>query len=224
MRILIIEDDSALAEAIADFLILQGADCDFAYSGISGLEMVKTYSFDLIILDLMLPRMNGFSVCRTLREQGYSLPVLMLTACDTDAEQLEGFQSGIDDYVAKPCSMPLLWARLKALHARSTSVSAKLEIGSLTLNLLAQRAEREGQPLKLTPTGWKILELLARNSPKVMTRQTIIDFAWGETLIDIGNFNVQIHLLRKVVDKPFATNLIHTQVGKGLCLEARDKS
>lgn len=219
MHILIIEDDSALAEAIADYLSIQGAQCDFAYSGSSGVEMVKAHQFDLVILDLMLPRMNGYSVCRNLREQGYQTPVLMLTACDTDADQLEGFQAGVDDYVAKPCSMPLLWARLKALYTRAQQRAETLTIGSLTLYLNAQRAEREKQALKLTPTGWKILELLARNSPKVVSRQAIIDFAWEGDEVDAGNFNVQLHLLRKIVDKPFNSALIHTQVGQGLFLD-----
>lgn len=218
MHILIIEDDAELAEAISDFLALQGAECDFAYSGRSGLEMAKTQHFDVIILDLMLPNMNGFSVCSTLRDQGYNTPILMLTACDTDSDQLDGFQAGVDDYVAKPCAMPLLWARLQAIYRRSIPESDCVSIGPLTLYLKEKRAMRDQHPLKLSPTGWKLLELLARHSPKVVSRSEIEQSVWPDTPVDTGNFNVQLHMLRKVVDKPFDRPLIHTVTGKGLYL------
>lgn len=216
MNILIIEDDAELAAAIADFLMLQGVDCDFAYSGSAGLTMAKEQTFDAIILDLMLPNMNGFSVCSTLRNQGYNTPVLMLTACDTDSDQLEGFQAGVDDYVTKPCAMPLLWARLQAIHRRNNPVSDCLTIGPLTLYLKEKRAVREQHTLKLSPTGWKLLELLARHSPDIVCRKEIEQYVWPDTEVDTGNFNVQLHMLRKVVDKPFEQALIHTVTGKGL--------
>lgn len=219
MQVLIVEDDVELAGAIADYLMLQGVECDFAYSGSAGLEMAKDHSFDIIILDLMLPKMNGFSVCRTLRDQGYNTPVLMLTACDTDSDQLEGFQAGVDDYVAKPCAMPLLWARLQAIYRRNNPVSECLNIGPLTLYLKEKRAVREQEELKLSPTGWKMLELLARNSPDVVSRKEIEQQVWPDG-VDSSNFNVQLHILRKVVDKPFERALIHTQIGKGLYLKA----
>jgi len=219
MQILIIEDNAELAEAIGDFLTLQGAECDYAWSGSAGLELARQQRFDIIVLDLMLPRMNGYSVCRTLREQGYDTPVLMLTACDTDSDQLEGFRAGVDDYVTKPCPMPLLWARLQAIWRRSNPASDCLQIGDLTLHLKEQRALRQNQPLKLTPTGWRLLELLARHSPEMVPRKTIEQQVWPDSEVDTGNFNVQLHLLRKAVDKPFEQPLIHTLVGKGLCLK-----
>lgn len=219
MQILIIEDDAELAEAIGDFLTLQGAECDYAWSGSAGLELARQQRFDIIILDLMLPRMNGYSVCRTLRDQGYTTPVLMLTACDTDRDQLEGFQAGIDDYVTKPCPMPLLWARLQAIWRRANPVGDCLQIGDLTVQLKAKIASRQHEELKLTPTGWKILEILARHSPDVVPRKTIEEQIWPDG-VDTSNFNVQLHLLRKAVDKPFNTPLIHTVTGLGLCLRS----
>lgn len=219
MQVLIIEDDADLAAAIADFLCMHGVECDFAYSGPSGLLMAKTQTFDIIILDMMLPRMDGLDVCRQLRDQEFNTPVLMLTACDDDADQLAGFQAGVDDYVAKPCSMPLLWARLQAIYRRNNPLSDCIQIGPLTLYLKEKRACRDNQALRLSPTGWKFLELLARHSPDVVSRDVIEEYVWLGEDVDVGNFNVQLHLLRKVVDKPFNSPLIHTVVGKGLCLK-----
>jgi DNA-binding response OmpR family regulator len=221
VNILIIEDDAELAAAMADYLTLQGAACDFAYHGITGLAMATEGGFDVIILDLMLPRMSGFEVCEQLRRQGVVTPILMLTACDTNTEQLTGFQAGVDDYVIKPCPMSLLWARLQALYRRTSPQHARLSIGPLTVYFKEHRVTREKQELKLTPTGWKMLELLARRSPEVVARIELEDHAWPDSDVDSSNFNVQLHQLRKAVDKPFAYPMIHTIVGVGLCL--RDK-
>lgn len=222
MRILIIEDDAELAAAISDYLGLQGADCDFAYNGQAGLDMAAELSFDVIILDLMLPRMNGIEVCQNLRQQGCQTPILMLTASDTNTDQLEGFQVGIDDYVIKPCPMPLLWARLQALYRRQNPQVEKLTIADLTVYFAEHRAVRDGHELKLTPTGWKLLEYLARKSPDVVTRPELEDYAWPDGDVDAGNFNVQLHQLRKAVDKSFSTPLIHTITGVGLCLREKN--
>ena len=222
MKVLIVEDDAELAAAMGDYLVLQGAECDFAYHGDSGLILAQEYRFDVIILDLILPKMCGFEVCEQLRRQGNFTSVLMLTACDTSADQLTGFRAGIDDYVVKPCPMPLLWARLGALLRRDKPQTDKLSIDTLTLYFNEHRVTREGQEIRLTPTGWKILELLARRSPEVVSRSELEDHAWSYSDVDAGNFNVQLHQLRKVVDKPFAYPLIHTLVGVGLCLRKKD--
>lgn len=221
MKVLIIEDDAELAAAMADYLELQGVECDFAYHGVSGLALALEGGFDVIILDLMLPRLGGFEVCNQLRRQGVSTPVLMLAASDTNAEQLKGFQVGIDDYVVKPCPMPLLWARLQALLRRSKQQVEKLSVGPLTVYFKEHRVSRGGLEIKLTPTGWKILELLVRSSPNVVSRTDLEGHAWPGSEVDTGNFNVQLHQLRKAIDKPFEYPMIHTLVGVGLCV--RDK-
>jgi DNA-binding response OmpR family regulator len=221
MRILIIEDDAELAAAMSDYLELQGAECDFAYHGASGLAMAQEYRFDVIILDLMLPRIDGVEVCEQLRQQGVTTPVLMLTACDTNTEQLRGFQAGIDDYVVKPSTMPLIWARVQALHRRSKPMIEQLSVDTLTCYFKEQRVTREGCEIKLTPTGWRMLALLVRRSPEVVSRSEIEDYAWPDGGVDSGNFNVQLHQLRKALDKPFAYPLIHTLVGRGLCLRKK---
>ncbi len=228
MNILIIEDEADLAAAIGGYLELQGAICDFAYQGESGVVLAQAQQFDVIILDLMLPKKGGFEVCKQLRNEGNHTPILMLTACDTDTDQLKGFQAGIDDYVVKPCPMPLLWARLQALYRRDHPQTEQLSIDTLTLYLKELRVIREGLEIKLTPTGWKMLELLARRSPEVVSRADLEAHAWADHApdheVDAGNFNVQLHQLRKAVDKPFAYPLIHTLVGVGLCLRKKPAS
>jgi DNA-binding response OmpR family regulator len=204
---------------MADYLELQGAECDFAYQGISGLRLALEGSFDIVILDLMLPRMGGFEVCEQLRQQSVFTPNLMLTACDTNADQLTGFQAGVDDYVVKPCEMPLLWARLQALHRRNAPQTEKLSVGDLTVYFKEHRVTREEQEIKLTPTGWKMLELLVRRSPNVVSRSELEDHAWPGSDVDTGNFNVQLHQLRKAIDKPFDYPMIHTLVCVGLCMK-----
>lgn len=218
MRILIVDDDAELAAAMAEFLELKGAQCDFAYQGIAGLDMACNLNFDVIVLDLMLPKINGFSVCQRLRERGCNTPVLMLTASDANEEQLESFNSGVDDFVVKPCPMPILWARLQALYKRNQPQTDKLSVGDLTVYLKEHRANRAGKDLKLTPTGWKILVLLMRNSPNVVSRSELEEHIWPDGDADPGNFNVQLHQLRKAVDKPYEKPLIQTLVGVGLAL------
>ncbi|MEH6443521.1 MAG: response regulator transcription factor [Oceanospirillaceae bacterium] len=218
MRILIIEDDSQLAGAIGDYLALQGCICDFAYHGTLGLQMAIELSFDVILLDLMMPKLDGLSVCQQLRAQGLHIPVLMLTACDTSDSELAGFRAGVDDYVVKPCLMPVLWARLQALNKRQHLPVDTLVIDQLTLYLKEHRVVRDGINLKLTPTGFIFLEILMRASPNVVTRQLIEEKAWPDKAVETNNFNVQLHQLRRTIDKPFDYPLIHTVVGVGLSL------
>ena len=218
MKILIIDDDSELSAAMADYLELKGALCDFAFNGAAGLSLASEQVFDVIILDLMMPKMNGHTLCSRLREQGNGTPVLMLTASDTDKDQLEGFRSGVDDYVIKPCPMPLIWARLQALLRRQQAQSDAVCIDQLQIWFSQRRVTREGRELKLTPTGWRLLEYLVRQSPRVVPRAELEQFAWPDGEVESGNFNVQLHQLRKAVDKPFAYPLIQTVVGVGLVL------
>lgn len=222
MKVLIVEDDADLAAAMGDYLALQGVECDFSYHGEACLNLVEKNTFDVIILDLMLPKMGGFEVCKQLRKQENLTPVLMLTACDAHSEQLMGFKVGIDDYVVKPCPMPLLWARLQALYRRDNPQTAKRSVDTLTFYFKEFRATREGHELKLSPTVRKILELLIRRSPDVVSRAELEDYAWPDMDVDTGNFNVQVHQLRKAVDKPFSYPLIHTVIGAGLCLKRKD--
>ncbi|ASK18652.1 response regulator transcription factor [Halomonas sp. XH26] len=218
MKILIIEDDRDLALAISEYLELHRVECDFAYTGASGITLASQQHYDGLILDNMLPKVQGIDVCRQLRANGVDTPILMLTACDMEGDQMEGFNAGVDDYVIKPCTMPLLLARLNALYRRRHPERECIRIADLRIYPKEHRAIRAEQELKLTPTSWKILLLLARRSPAVVSRNEIVEHVWPGEEVEEGTVNVHLHQLRKVVDKPFEQLLIHTHVGVGLSL------
>ncbi|AKO53873.1 XRE family transcriptional regulator [Marinobacter psychrophilus] len=218
MKTLIIEDDRDLALAISEYLELHNVECDFAYNGASGITLALQHRYDCLILDNMLPKVSGTDVCRQLRANGIDTPILMLTACDMEADQLNAFSAGLDDYVIKPCAMPLLLARLNSLYRRDNPERECIQIADLRIYPKEYRAIRSEQELKLTPTSWKILLFLARRSPVVVSRNEIEEHIWLDEDVEEGTVNVHLHQLRKVVDKPFNCPLIHTHVGIGLSL------
>ena len=222
MQVLIIDDDRQLSEALADYFELKGADCDFAYNGRAGLELAKKGDADVIILDVGMPKMDGFEMCRLLREAGVSTPVLMMTAYDTVEDELSGFRSGVDDFVVKPCPMPVIWARLQALIKRGKPVGDQLAVGELTLDVKAQEAYRSGQRLQLTPIGWQILLYLVKESPRVVPRHELEEVIWHGEDIDPGNLKVQLSKIRKVLDKPFAKPLLHTRINSGVQIKVAE--
>lgn len=219
MRVLIVEDDIELSAAIAEYLEFQGVQCDFAYNGLSALTLATESWVDVILLDLMLPKLNGLDVCTRLREQGTSTPILMLTAMGTNEEQLFGFRAGVDDYVVKPCPMPLLWARLQALHNRNTKQSQAKVFGPLEIDITARVLKRSNTLVKLTATEWKIFEVLFRHTPNVVSKSEIESAVWPDQEPDSKLLNVHLHGLRKALDKPFSYPLIHTFVGLGIALK-----
>lgn len=218
MKILIIEDDYHFAEAMSDYFEMKGAECDFAYNGLSGLNMALIQGSDVIILDVNMPKMNGYQVCQKLREAKVMTPVLMMTAYDTTEDQLLGFRSGVDDFVVKPCPMPIVWARLEVLLRRANIQTSKIEIKDLIINLDRQEAHRNGQLLLLTPVCWKILVYLAQRSPKVVPRSEIEQQIWQDSEMAVGNLNVHLSKLRKVLDKPFDVSLLNTRINAGVQL------
>lgn len=218
MQILIVEDDIELSSSIAEFLELQGAECDFAYNGVAALELVHSTSFDIILLDLMLPKLNGYDVCKELRKKGCSTPILMLTAMGTTEDQLNGFQVGIDDYMVKPCPMPLLWAKIKAIHHRNQNSMSIKTFGPLEFNFESKQIKRNGISITLTPTEWKVFEILVVNNPKVVSRTDIENVIWPDQEPDPNRLNVHLFSLRKAIDKPFSYPLIKTVVGVGICI------
>ena len=173
MRIqtLLVEDNVSLAETVIVYLDLEGIDCDYAATGPSGLQLALANDYEAILLDINLPRMNGLEICEALRGQGVDVPVLMLTARDTREDKLAGFDAGTDDDLVKPFELSELAARVKALSKRRSSRAQKLEVGPLVLDLSLRVATREERPIELTPTGWKLLELLMRESPNVVSRE-----------------------------------------------------
>lgn len=216
MKILIIEDDYQLSEAMSDYFELKQAECDFAYNGQSGLNLALQQKSDVIILDVNMPKMNGYEVCRALRDANVITPVLMMTAYETTEDQLAGFRSGVDDFVVKPSPMPVIWARLEALLGRNKSLRNTIKIADLEIDLEKQQAHRAGTLLQLTPVCWKLLVYLAQHSPKVISRNEIEEHIWKDEEIAVGNLNVHLSKLRKVLDKPFSVSLLHTRINIGV--------
>lgn len=217
MRILVIEDHRDIAANIGDFLEDQGHEVDFAADGITGLHLAVSQDFDIIILDLNLPGMDGLEVCRRLREEAQkSTPVLMLTARDSLDQKLAGFDSGADDYLVKPFALQELNARLSALGRRQRKPDNRvLIVDDLEYDLDTLTVRRASQQLTVNPTALKILQVLMEAAPAVVTRADIETRVWGEELPDSDSLRVHIHSLRQAIDKPFDKPLIHTRHGIG---------
>jgi DNA-binding response OmpR family regulator len=220
---LLVEDNLSLAETVISYFELEGFDCDYASTGRQGLDLALSNDYETILLDINLPRMNGLEVCEALRDRGVDVPVLMLTARDTLEDKLAGFDAGTDDYLIKPFELSELTARVKALAKRRSSRAQKLEVGPLELDLSLRIASREGQTLNLTPTGWKLLELLMRDSPNVVSREKMENAIWSDVDFPDSNvLKVHLHRLRQQVDKPFSKKLIHTIAKHGVALRVPD--
>jgi len=224
MRILIIEDQPEILQNIADYLGLKGYLVDCAYDGLGGLHLAVTHTFDLIILDLMLPGMDGITLCRRLRQDAQILtPIIMLTARDSVDDKLAGFQAGADDYLVKPFSLPELHARVDAVLRRSQSaMENRLQVGDLVYDMNSLEVTRQGKPLKLSPIGLKLLEKLMKRSPHVVRREVLEELLWGEDLPGSDSLRSHIHILRQVIDKPFTLHLLHTVHGIGYCLKTTE--
>lgn len=222
LDILVIEDNESLSENIADYLEGRGHRIEFAYDGRVGLRAALERSFDAIILDLSLPRLDGIEVCRQLRELGTRhVPVLMLTARDTLQDKLRGFDCGADDYLTKPFQLAELAARCETLARRhQVGTDYLIRIGSLTLDRRAGEASRETTQLRLTPIAFRILLALAEAYPSAVTRYELTRKVWGEDPPDSDSLRSHIHLLRAVLDRPFEQPMLQTIHGVGFRLRA----
>lgn len=225
MNILIVEDNRDIAENIADYLAPLGHTLDFAVTGRGGLELATRHKYDVIVLDIMLPGLDGLTVCKALRSQvGFQTPVMMLTARDELDDKLLGFAAGADDYLVKPFSIKELEARLLALTSRQQrhGQAARLQVGPLTYDLATLRAERDGVVLDLNPVQRRLLELLMRESHRVVTREELEQQVWGEDTPDKDILRTHIYALRSVIDKPFDYKLLQTVHGIGYRLQVAD--
>lgn len=223
MHLLLIEDNNDLAIEMAEFLESHGHTIDAATNGVTGLHLALANDYDAIVLDLMLPGLDGLEVCRRLRfDAGRWTPVLMLTARDTLEDRLTGFDQGTDDYLVKPFSLRELLARLTALQRRGLKnhPGSILQVEDLELNINSIEIRRAGKNIVVSPTGFKILELLMRASPNAVRRERIERTIWGDDPPDIDALRVHIHNLRSAIDKPFDTPLLHTVRGIGYRLAA----
>lgn len=218
MLVLLVEDDLALAELILEYLESESIGCDVAYNGVMGLELIKANRYDVIILDVMMPRMNGLALCAKIRELGLTVPCLMLTARDTLDDKLAGFDHGADDYLVKPFDLPELVARLCALVRRRSAFVPVLQVADLQLDTRTHQAHRAGRPLLLSPTEWKLLEYLMRESPKVVPRDQLESLLWDDDPPSRDALKMQVHRLRKIVDTEHEQPLLHTLRGIGVVL------
>ena len=221
-----IEDNKDILVNVLDYLALKGFTTDCAQDGLSGLHLATSEQYDLIVLDLMLPGLDGYQVCQRLREEGrQSTPIIMLTARDTLDDRLQGFNVGADDYLIKPFALSELVARIEAVLRRAGGESGHLlAVGDLRLDLDALQVSRDGKALKVTPAGLKILELLMRKSPAVVRRGTIEQALWDDDVPAGDSLRSHIHQLRQVIDKPFAKPLLHTVHKVGYRLTGADSA
>ncbi len=220
MNILLVEDDLDLAATVVDFFELESTICDHAANGVTGLNLIQQNDYDAIILDINMPKMNGLSVCASMRQEGIDTPVLMLTARDTLEDKLEGFASGTDDYLVKPFELKELLARVNALAKRRSGQVEKFHIADLAIDTRLKQAVRNGETLKLSPTGYKILEALARRSPAPVSREKLMQAVWGDNIPDSNSLKVHLYNLRKLVDQDNNKALIQTIGSQGFALRA----
>ena len=218
LRLLIVEDDMALASSIGEWFELDGHSCDYAADGQAALALVSGADFDVILLDVKLPRVDGLEVARRLREMGNATPILMLTARDAIEDRVTGLDSGADDYVVKPFALVEVAARVRVLSRRRTGEVQRLIVGSLEVLFNEHRVRREDREIELSPIGWRLLETLARSSPDPVDRETLAFAAWGDEQPEANNLKVQMFKLRQAIDKPFSTSIIKTVKGHGYCL------
>ena len=216
--VLIVEDNRNISEMVGEYLEGRGFDVDYASDGLDGYRLASKNTYDAIVLDLMLPRMDGMEVCTRLRHEARkTTPILMLTARDTLDEKLNGLSSGADDYLTKPFAIRELEARLRVLIRRDHRLigAEVLRVADLELDPASHRATRSGQHLQLSPTALRLLGILMRESPRVVSRQEIEREIWGNDLPDSDTLRSHLYNLRKVVDKPFAQPLLHTVQSAG---------
>jgi len=216
--ILLVEDNRGIAEMVGEFLERRGYSLDYASDGVTGLRLAATNSYDVVVLDLMLPGLDGLELCRRLRHEAKkSTPVLMLTARDTLEDKLVGLDAGADDYLVKPFEIRELEARVRALIRRDRRQvgSEVLQVGDLVLDPASLRATRGGIELQLSPIALRLLTILMRESPRVVSRQEIEREIWGDELPDSDTLRSHLYNLRKVMDKPFERPLLHTVQSAG---------
>jgi DNA-binding response OmpR family regulator len=226
MRILVIEDHRDIAENIGDYFVPKGHEIDYAADGITGLHLAVTNDYDVIVLDLTLPALDGLSVCRKLREEAKkTTPVIMLTARDQLDDKVQGFRSGADDYLVKPFALKELEVRLDALRRRSVNAGSSrvLKVADLEFDPDTQTVRRAGQRIDLNPSLRTLLGVLMTNTHRVVRRAELESALWGEDTPDADVLRAHIYALRSAIDKPFTRKLLHTVHGTGYRLADADE-
>ena len=222
MRILIVEDEKKLASFIRRGLKEKNYAVDVAYDGNKGLFLADVNTYDLIILDIMLPHKDGVSICRELRQKKNDAPILMLTARDDVEDKITGLDAGADDYLTKPFAFAELLARVRALMRRNQNngKTTKLKVADLELDQLTHKVTRAGRSIELTSTEYALLEYLMLHAGQVVTRTMISEHVWNDDFDTFSNvINVYINYLRKKIDVDFEKKLIHSIRGTGYILK-----
>lgn len=223
MRVLLIEDDVTITRLLKEGLEDESYAVDVANDGSEGYRTAAADEYDVIILDIMLPGMNGYEVCRALRNDDNKTPILMLTARDAERDIVEGLDTGADDYLAKPFSFDVLLARIRALLRRPNGkLEEILQVGDLKLDPSSKKVTRASQEISLTAKEYGVLEYLMRNKGKVLSKEQIISHVWDfDADVLPNNVELFIMFLRRKIDKPFKSKLIHTVSGFGYKLEEK---
>lgn len=221
---LLVEDDSELAGSLADYLMEVGFEIDFAFNGQACLELCKDNSYDVLIMDVNMPQMDGLSACQILREQhGLSTPIIFLTARDTLEDKLAGFEAGCDDYLVKPFAPAELAARLKVLAQRRGNTRAKLiQFGDIEINKQTQQVKRQDKTIELHHIQLRLLETLAQYAPAPVSREVLEKELWQGEPPNCDALRTHIYRLRMAIDKPFDSQLIKTIHGRGYRLAIPD--
>jgi DNA-binding response OmpR family regulator len=233
MRLLLVEDQADLAANVADHLAGLGHDVQLCADGETAFSAARNGHLDMLILDVMLPRLDGLSVCRSLRQEGLEqLPILMLTARDSVEDRVAGLDAGADDYLVKPFALAELEARVRALLRRvqpaptsaANATPEVLQVADLTFDPATLVAERSGQVLRLNPSTRRILQILLQNTQRVVTRQELEAALWGDSPPTGDVLRAHMYALRVAVDKPFDHKLLHTVHGEGYRLAVLDEA
>lgn len=224
MRLLIVEDDPKLADFVARGLRAERFAVDIATDGVAGQHFLDTYPYDLLILDLMLPRLSGTELLRWVRQRRSSLPVLILTARDATQDKVEHFKAGADDYLTKPFDFAELVVRIRALLRRGpVERSDVLRVGDLELNRLTQQVRRGSRAIELTAKEYALLEYLMSSPARVFSRAMIIEHVWDQSFEGLTNVvDVYVRYLRRKIDDPFPVKLIHTVRGVGYTVRPQE--
>ena len=223
MLILLAEDETDLAELTIDFLETEEIECDYASDGAMAINLINNNNYEVIVLDINMPKLDGFSVCKQLKANNNTTPVLFLSARDALDDKLTGFELGADDYLTKPFELEELVARIKVLSQRKKPQRNELQLDTLVINFQQRSANRGVRKLTLSPNQWQVLALLAKNSPNIISRTTIENTIWPEQLPNKDMLKMLLYRLRGIIDKEGELPLLHTIKGLGVALKVEHR-
>lgn len=224
INVLLVEDDRNIADTVVEYLAFKGIECHHAVNGERGETIANEGNYNVFLLDINLPKLDGLTLCCRLRKKGDDTPILMLTAKDTLDDKLAGFSSGADDYLVKPFALEELEMRIKSLSKRKSGQAQKLRCADLEMDVAQRTVTRAGCRINLSPTMWKLLESLLRASPNVVSREALEGEIWENDVPCSNSLRVYICNLRKQIDAPFLTPLVQTVSRHGFALyEKSDK-